>query len=90
MKSSNDKTPEQLLDAALDKLLEWENHHSSMVLYSEAKVLHRTVPWLIDLLELGKKFLSSSAVLEDGSIDPDDIYACREFIGLAKAILEEN
>lgn len=89
MTSSNDESPSAVLDKAIEKLVYWEEHHPSMVLYSEAKVLYKTVPWLIDILELGKKFLDSAAVLEDGSIDPDDVNSCREFIGLAKAIVEE-
>jgi len=89
MTSSNVELPHEVLDKALDKLREWKEHHPTMVMYSEAKVLYRTVPWLIDLLELGKKFLDSSALMEDGSLDPDDVYACREFIGLANAILED-
>jgi hypothetical protein len=89
MTSSNVELPQETIDRALNKLLGWKEHHDTMVLYSEAKVLYRTVPWLIDLLELGKKFLDSSAITEDGSLDPDDLYACREFLGLANAILED-
>jgi hypothetical protein len=89
MTSSNAESPTKVIDEAIVKLMGWEEHHPTMVLYSEAKVLYKTVPWLIDILELGKKFLESAAVLEDGTIDPDDVYSCREFLGLAKAIVEE-
>jgi len=89
MTSSNGESPTDVIDKAIETLLGWEEHHATMVLYSEAKVLYKTVPWLIDILALGKSFLENSAVLEDGTIDPDDIHSCREFLGLARAIVGE-
>ena len=63
---------------ASQRLKALEAHHPTMVLYSEAKWLYKTIPFLISLLD---------TAASDGAAIAD-IRA--ELVGLAEVLLEEK
>jgi hypothetical protein len=76
-------TDGEQLEYAIAKLEELNNHHPSMVLFSEAKMLYKTVPVLIQLLTL--------AVANWDDKWPEDFAETYvEWIELAKIINEEK
>jgi hypothetical protein len=74
-------TYEEKFDAAIAKLEAMNNHHPSMVWYSEAKFLYTLLPELIGFLKLGKQFNIDDFTHED------DIAAHWEYIQLVDKIV---
>jgi len=71
------------IEYAIAKLEEMNNHHPSMVLFSEAKLLYKTLPILIQLLTLAGQNWDERW--------PDDFAETyTEWIELAKVINEEK
>lgn len=77
-------TTDELLGKAILRLTEVGDRHPSMVLYSEAKMLYKLIPDLIQLLELARSNWNSGLQGEDFA------ETFPEWINLAKIITEET
>lgn len=77
-------TYDEKFDAAIAKLEKMNDHHPSMVWYSEAKFLYTLLPELIDLLKLGKQFDIDRLTHEE------DIAAHIEYIQFVDKIVGEK
>lgn len=77
-------TTDEILGKAIHRLTEMGDHHPSMVLYSQAKVLYKLIPDIIDLLELAR------ANWDSGLQGEDFAETFRELISLAKIVIEET
>jgi hypothetical protein len=78
-------TYDEKFDKAVAKLEAMNDHHPSMVWYSEAKFLYTLLPELIALLKLGKQFQIDKLTHEE------DIEAHIEYIQFVDKIVgEEN
>ena len=77
-------TTDELLGKAIHRLTEIDYRHPSMVLYSQAKMLHKLIPDLIQLLELARTNWDSGLQGEDFA------ETFRELVSLAKIVVEET
>lgn len=77
-------TTDEVLGKAIHRLTEMNDHHPSMVLYSQAKVLYKLIPDIIDLLELAR------ANWDSGLQGEDFAETFRELLSLAKIVVEET
>ena len=77
-------TYEEKFDLAITKLEKMNDHHPSMVLYSQAKFLYTLLPELIELLKLGKQFQIDKLTHEE------DIAAHWEYIQFVDKIVGED
>ena len=77
-------TTDEMLGKAIHRLTEMNDKHPSMVLYSQAKLLYKLIPDLIELLQLARDNWDSGLQGEDFA------QTFRELVSLAKIITEET
>jgi hypothetical protein len=77
-------TYDEKFDKAIAKLEAMNDHHPSMVWYSEAKFLYTLLPELIDFLKLGKQFQIDSLTHDE------DLAAHLEYIQFVDKIVGEK
>lgn len=77
-------TTDEILGKAIHRLTEINDRHPSMVMYSQAKMLYKLIPDIIELLELARTNWDSGLQGEDFA------ETFRELISLAKIVIEET